>query len=108
MSRRPDTSPQTVALLVELLDDPTRWRHGYELAKATGLASGTLYPILARLAERAYLERQWEAEPTPGRPPRHLYRLTALGTELAHSARRHPAEPARPRSSSPRPKLAGA
>lgn len=107
MARRPNTSPQTVAVLVELLREQPEWRHGYDLARRTGLASGTLYPILARLAEQGFLERQWEQEPVAGRPPRHLYRLTGNGAELARAARSRIAE-GRTRSSAPRLTLDGA
>jgi DNA-binding PadR family transcriptional regulator len=78
--RRP--SPQTRAVLHRLLSSADRWCHGYELAQATGLASGTLYPILLRLAERGMLSSRWEA-PRGGRPRRHLYRLTPGGVEFA-------------------------
>jgi len=83
MPRRPDTSPQTLAVFGALLEDPTAWHYGYALSKVTGLASGTLYPILMRLAERDLLETRWEQPTTPGRPPRHAYRLTADGVALA-------------------------
>jgi PadR family transcriptional regulator PadR len=42
--------------------------------------SGSLYPILVRLADRGLLETSWEPGPA-GRPPRHLYRLTLAGRE---------------------------
>lgn len=58
------------------------WQHGYELAQATGLRSGTLYPLLIRLEAQGYLEAQWQAPAAPGRPPRHAYRLTARGRAL--------------------------
>ena len=80
-SRRP--SSQTVRVLAALAADPARWRHGYELGVELGLASGSLYPILIRLSDRDLLEAVWEADPPIGRPPRHLYRLTALGREFA-------------------------
>lgn len=83
MPRRPDTSPQTLAVFGALLADPTAWHYGYALSKVTGLPSGTLYPILMRLAERDLLETRWEPPATPGRPPRHAYRLTADGVALA-------------------------
>ena len=75
----PRFSPQTVALLQELLRSPLRWRYGYELMKDTGLASGTLYPILARLDELGWLESEWEEAAQPGRPPRRRYRFTSDG-----------------------------
>jgi DNA-binding PadR family transcriptional regulator len=47
------------------------------------MQAGSMYPILIRLAERELLETVWEAERVPGRPPRHLYRLTASGRAYA-------------------------
>ena len=87
MTRRRSPSGQTRAVLELLSGDPARWRHGYELSRETGIASGTLYPLLMRLADRGYLESRWE--PTAaGRPPRHLYRLTAKGGQFAAQAAR--------------------
>lgn len=79
-------SPQTVCVLAALCAEPSVWRHGYTLAKQTGLKSGTLYPILVRLADRGLVEASWEDEHTPGRPRRHLYRLTADGLTAATTA----------------------
>jgi DNA-binding PadR family transcriptional regulator len=59
------------------------WRHGYDLAKATGLKSGTLYPLLMRLSEQGLLESRWQDAERPGLPPRHCYRLSAAGAALA-------------------------
>jgi len=83
MPRIPHTSPQTLALFEALLADPQRWRYGYDLSKQTTLASGTLYPILMRLTEQKLLETEWEPSDEPGRPPRHIYRLTTDGAALA-------------------------
>jgi DNA-binding PadR family transcriptional regulator len=73
-------SQQTRAVLDELASEPSRDRYGYDLAQATGLASGTLYPILMRLEERGFLDARWEL--SDGRP-RHVYRLTAAGLAAA-------------------------
>jgi PadR family transcriptional regulator PadR len=83
MPRIPHTSPQTLRLFEALLVEPTRWRYGYDLSRETGLASGTLYPILMRLAGQQLLETDWEPSTEPGRPPRHTYRLTTDGVALA-------------------------
>jgi DNA-binding PadR family transcriptional regulator len=83
MPRRPDRSAQTLAVLDAMVAEPADWHYGYDLARRTGLRSGTLYPILARLADRGHLERRWEDEPPPGRPARHLYRLSVQGLALA-------------------------
>ena len=76
-------SRQTLALLAALLEQPRTWQHGYELSKATGLKSGTLYPILIRLSDLSFLDSRWKDAERPGRPPRHVYRLTAKGVVLA-------------------------
>ena len=76
-------SKQTLALFTVLMEQPRKWRHGYDLSKAAGLKSGTLYPTLMRLEDRGLLESKWEAPSEPGRPPRHMYRLTADGVALA-------------------------
>jgi len=80
---RRDSSPQTRAVLNALRDLPGQWRYGYDIARQTGLKSGTLYPIMARLADRRLLETRWEDDPPEGRPRRHLYRLTAAGEAMA-------------------------
>jgi PadR family transcriptional regulator len=83
MTERSQFSAQTMSVLAALCDQPSGWRHGYALAKLTGLKSGTLYPILIRLADRGLVESCWQDEPQPGRPRRHLYRLTADGQAAA-------------------------
>ena len=83
MPHRLRRSPQTLAVLSSLLRRPPAWQHGYHLLKETGLKSGTLYPILARLQAGGWLEQRWEKASAPGRPPRHLYRLTREGKNAA-------------------------
>jgi len=61
--------------------DPTQWRYGYDLGNDVDLKSGSLYPILVRLADRGLLEATWD-RPAENKPPRHLYRLTTAGLEL--------------------------
>jgi PadR family transcriptional regulator, regulatory protein PadR len=75
-------SAQTVCLLTQFATRPTVWRYGYELSRETGLKSGTLYPILIRLAKHSMLETKWVVT-EDGVPPRHTYRLTAKGAEAA-------------------------
>src|ERR1700761_5192595 len=76
-------SPQTTLVLAEFLEDEQAWRYGYDISRSTGLKSGTLYPILMRLAEHGLLETSWEEAAETGRPPRHMYRLTADGLRYA-------------------------
>jgi DNA-binding PadR family transcriptional regulator len=86
MSRVRRPSEQTVTVLRALVEDPERWRYGYDLCAELGLRAGSMYPILMRLADRGLLETSWETEHAPGRPPRHLYRLTGPGRSYATHA----------------------
>jgi DNA-binding PadR family transcriptional regulator len=70
-------------LLASLSEQRGEWRHGYDLLKATGLLSGTLYPLLMRMTDNGLVEAEWRDPVQPGRPPRHVYRLTAAGLALA-------------------------
>jgi len=79
-------SSQTRRVLEAFTADPERWKYGYDLLRVTGLRSGSLYPILARLEQRGWLEAVWDVDGPPGRPPRHLYRLTAEGARSARAA----------------------
>jgi DNA-binding PadR family transcriptional regulator len=101
-SRRP--SPQTAAVLCALVAQPAEWRYGYDLGRQVGLKAGSLYPILVRLADRGLLEARWEehAEGLAGRPPRHLYRLTSTGRELASGLGAAPAPAQRRLAAEPR------
>ena len=89
-------SPQALSVLTVLCAQPLTWRHGYDVARETGLKSGTLYPILICLADRGLLEACWEDEQPAGRPRRHLYRLTSEG--LAQASQTLAAAPAPPRT----------
>jgi DNA-binding PadR family transcriptional regulator len=69
-------------------------RHGFDVLDATGLESGTVYPILRRLEDGGYVRSRWEPvrdARDAGRPPRRYYELTGLGAEAVREARqRHP------------------
>jgi PadR family transcriptional regulator, regulatory protein PadR len=98
VGHRSEFSVQTLAVLAELCATPSQWRHGYGIARDTGLKSGTLYPVLIRLADRGLVEARWEDEQPAGRPRRHLYRLTSdgLATAEAALAEARPADQVRP------------
>ena len=83
MPRPTNISPQTIRVLSQMLMRRNAWHYGYALARETGLRSGTLYPILIRLAESGWLETQWTEPDRPGVPPRHTYRLTSAGARAA-------------------------
>jgi DNA-binding PadR family transcriptional regulator len=57
------------------------------MTRASGPAQ-PLRPILIRLADQGLLETDWERPQGLGRPPRHLYRLSAEGLALARELKR--------------------
>jgi PadR family transcriptional regulator, regulatory protein PadR len=73
-------------VLHAFLDHPGDEMYGLEVLRATGLKSGTLYPLLDRLDAMGWLASRWEtAEAAQSLGPRRrYYRLTAQG---AHEAR---------------------
>ena len=71
-------------MLERFVERPADWRYGYELSRETGVKSGTLYPILMRLEKHSLLEARWVTT-EDGVPPRHTYRLTRNGLELART-----------------------
>jgi PadR family transcriptional regulator PadR len=83
MARERQPSKQMLGLLRVLCARAPEWSHGYDLMKATGILSGTLYPLLMRMTDQALVEAEWRAPSQPGRPARHAYRLTAKGLALA-------------------------
>ena len=65
-------------------------RHGFQIMEVTGLASGTVYPVLRRLEKEEAVESEWEDRDeaaAAGRPRRRIYQLTSSGQELAARAR---------------------
>ncbi|WP_371424658.1 PadR family transcriptional regulator [Tardiphaga sp.] len=94
MTRTRALSPHARMILSALLDARGAWSHGYELAQIAGVKSGTLYPLLIRLETQGYLEAEWQQPAEGGRPPRHAYRLTASGVQLART--NPPGQAARP------------
>jgi PadR family transcriptional regulator, regulatory protein PadR len=75
-------------VLVALLANPAREMYGFEVTRATGLPSGTVYPILARLKDAGWLTVRNERiiPQEEGRPPRRYYKLTGKGIADAREA----------------------
>ncbi|MFW5415047.1 helix-turn-helix transcriptional regulator [Nocardiopsis sp. CNT-189] len=75
----------TAAVLRAFLDDLDKPRYGFDLMRDTGLSSGTLYPILARLQRAGWLAAEFENidEQAEGRPARRFYTMTPDGAERA-------------------------
>ena len=78
-------SLQTLRVLDAFLENPTDELAGADVQKRSGLASGTLYPILLRLESAGWFNSRWETiDPSiAARPRRRLYRLTANGLSRA-------------------------
>jgi len=66
-----------VRAIIQLRDEEESI-YGYEVAVRAGVASGVVYPILARLEREHCLSSTWEHEPDlePGRPRRRVYQIT--------------------------------
>ncbi|MEQ1497638.1 MAG: PadR family transcriptional regulator [Novosphingobium sp.] len=87
MQRNRPPSRQTLAVLEAIASARQEWSYGLALSKATGLKSGSLYPILMRLDERGLLESCWLEPERSGRPPRHGYRITKAGLQVLAETR---------------------
>jgi PadR family transcriptional regulator PadR len=77
----------TALVLQALLDGH---HHGFDVMEATGLPSGTVYPILRRLDAEGCVRSRWEKDGVARkqqRPPRRYYELTAGGRVMAAEAK---------------------
>lgn len=83
MTRPRSLSPAARRVLAALVQSGSTGRHGYDLCREAGVKSGTLYPLLIRLEAQGHLAADWQDSGVAGRPPRHVYRLTATGYLLA-------------------------
>ena len=64
-------------------------RYGFEIMDTTGLASGTVYPILRRLEDAGLLSARWERTADAHdeqRPPRRYYQITGAGRQTVRDA----------------------
>jgi DNA-binding PadR family transcriptional regulator len=76
----------TALVLQALLDGH---HHGFDIMDATGLPSGTVYPILRRAEAEGLVRSAWEdvvVARDAQRPPRRYYELTAGGRAMAREA----------------------
>jgi DNA-binding PadR family transcriptional regulator len=76
------------ALVLDALDRGCH--HGFDILDATGLPSGTVYPILRRLEQDGLARSRWESSKIAQqeqRPPRRYYTLTTTGLTLVAEAR---------------------
>lgn len=64
-----------------LVQEEKTW--GLEIARKTGLSTGTAYPLLARLENLGWVQSQWEADQHRVGPRRKYYSLTFEGIMAA-------------------------
>ena len=88
MTPGPRMTVQTQAVLGALLDADAE-QFGLQIIRDSGLAAGTVYPILQRLRAAGWVTARWESEPDAqeaGRPARRYYELSAQGRARAANA----------------------
>ncbi|HEX5435951.1 MAG TPA: PadR family transcriptional regulator [Gemmatimonadaceae bacterium] len=82
-------SPTSLATLKAIANNV---RHGFDIMDATGLPSGTVYPVLGRLERAGLVRSHWEAATVARRekrPPRRYYEITAAGVRALTLSMEH-------------------
>jgi PadR family transcriptional regulator, regulatory protein PadR len=70
--------------VLEALMGPDDDLYGYKIALEAGRKTGVVYPILDRLVEAGWVNREWESDERDERGPRRrFYRLSPDGFEAA-------------------------
>jgi DNA-binding PadR family transcriptional regulator len=87
MTNEPRITGPTLKIIGQFIAAPQEGLSGADIAKATGVSSGTLYPVLFRLEKAGWFESKWESvDPSEvGRPRRRLYSLTSLGAKKSRT-----------------------
>ena len=89
--RTPDDPPplsHSGALVLQAIAQG--YRHGFDIMRATGLPSGSVYPLLRRLEAADLVESEWEPVTDAhdeARPQRRYYAASAAGRSALASAR---------------------
>ena len=86
MPRAPRLTLPTAMVLMAV---SRNYRYGFDISDATGLPSGTVYPVLRRLEEAGLLRSRWEAVESARaeqRPPRRYYTVTTSGGQAVRDA----------------------
>src|SRR5215831_12441206 len=79
----------TYPTAIVLLAVSRGFRHGFDIMDASGLKSGTVYPILRRLEDAGMLRARWESVTDARdaqRPPRRYYQITGAGSQALREA----------------------
>ena len=95
---KPVRMTYATSMVLQALD--RGYRYGFDILAATGLRSGTVYPLLRRFETARLVRSKWEpvtVARSSNRPPRKYYELTSLaGPLVLEATRRFPALEARP------------
>jgi DNA-binding PadR family transcriptional regulator len=84
-------TPTSLAVAVELLNEPDRDRWSYEIADKLNVDRTSVIRIFRRMVDAGWLDQSWETEEVVGRPGRHYYWVTETGkTELREFITRNP------------------
>ena len=88
MVRNSRLSYAALLILRGFLLDPKAEMTGAEIIRRSGLASGTVYPILLRFERVGLLKSYWESgNPSDlGHPRRRYYRISPQGLAVAREA----------------------
>ena len=81
--------PMGFATLQVLQSIAGGYSYGFDIMDATGLPSGTVYPILSKLEDSGFLKSRWEdarVARTEKRPARKSYEITGSGREALTTA----------------------
>lgn len=86
-TRQPRMSGPTLKALRQLVMAAPTAVAGADITRATQVAAGTLYPLLARLEAAGWIVGRWEdVDPrVVGRPRRRFYALTEVGMRRARA-----------------------
>jgi DNA-binding PadR family transcriptional regulator len=80
----------TYATAIVLLALDQGYRYGFDMIDATGLGSGTVYPVLRRLEDARLIKSKWEhlaVARSSSRPSRKYYALTSAADSAVEQAR---------------------
>ena len=75
-----------IKVISMFLENSDKQFTGSDVFRATNLQSGTVYPLLAEMVEKGWLNAEWEnvkANDIKSPPPRRLYRITNCGFQDA-------------------------
>jgi DNA-binding PadR family transcriptional regulator len=86
--KQPRLTLASIKVLRVFLETSAQQLAGIDIKKPSGVATGSLYPILMRFESFGWLASKWEdVDPKEvGRPRRHLYWLTKEGAVRANEA----------------------